>query len=163
MPERVAATRAGLLLALVFTLPLLLWMLGQAVLSSAGQFDLALPLGGMMNTALLLQSCSLALGLPWLMRFQAPLDRCCAVAMLLLVPGPLYAVAALSGAVSATGILYALGGLAALALLLYGVYAGCLRLAAAGRVRSILLLSAQLIGLGLCWHYRQLWQQVFSQ
>lgn len=162
MSERVLATRAGLMLGLAFTLPLMLWMLGQAVLSSAGQFDLALPLRGLVTTALVLQSGSLALGLPWLMRYEAPLDRCCAAAMLALVPMPLYAVAALSGALDWTALALALTALAALALLLHGVYSACIGLTTTGRGRGLLLVCTQLVLLGCCWQFRDLWQQVLS-
>jgi hypothetical protein len=160
MHERVAATRTGLLAALAYTLPLLAWLLGQAMLSSADRFDPAPALQGMMTTALLLQAVALAVGLPWLLRFPALADRCCGAAMLLLVPGPLYAIAALSGAVSAGAVLIALASLAVLGLLLHGVYAICLGLSATGQVRALLFVAVQVALVVICWHYRQLWEQV---
>lgn len=163
MHESVAATRAGLIMALAYTLPLLLWLIGQAILSSAGRFDFALSLGGMMTAALLLQSCALALGLPWLMRFRAGRARCCAVAMSVLVPAPLYAVAGLSGVIGWTALAIALATLAALALLLYGIYTACLTVTVAGTTRSLLIVCTQALLLALCWEYRDLWQRVLSQ
>lgn len=162
MHERLAAARTGLAMALVYTLPLLLWLLGQAFQSSVDRFDLGPSLGGMMITAPLLQSCSLALCLPWLMRFPAPGERCCAVAMLLLVPAPLYAVACLAGAASPHSLAIALLVLAALALVLLGIYAACLRRTVPGQARSLLLLCTQLIMVGLCWQGRDIWPQVLS-
>lgn len=162
MPERAAAARAGLAIALAYTLPLALWLGGQAVLSSAGRFDLAAPLRAMVTTALLLQCCGLALGLPRLMRFETPAERCCGVAMLVLVPAPLYAIASLSGAVSPTALVVALAALAAIALPVHGVYAACLRLTTAGQARSVLLLATRFLLVWLCWQYRHLWQQVAS-
>lgn len=162
MPERIVATRAGLAMALVYTLPLLLWLLWQAGLSSADQFDPALSLRGMLASLLVVQSCALALCTPWLMRFSAPLDRCCALAMLVLVPGPLYAIAGLSEAASTTALLLAILVLVALAFAIHFLYAACLDLTAPGNTRSILLVSLQVLLLALCWQQRDLWQPVLS-
>ena len=162
MPVRTVATRAGLSMALAYTLPLLLWLLWQASLSSADQFDPALSLRSMLASLLVVQSCALALSTPWLMRFPAPLDRCCALAMLVLVPGPLYAIAGLSGTASTTALLLAILLLAALAVVIHFLYAACLVLTAPGTTRSILLLSLQVLLVGLCWQQRDLWQPVLS-
>ena len=161
MHERLAAARTGLAMALVYTLPLLLWLLGQAFQSSVDRFDLGPSLGGMMITAPLLQSCSLALCLPWLMRFPAPGERCCAVAMLLLVPARCTRSPAWRGGQPHSPAI-ALLVLAALALVLLGVYAACLRRTVPGQARSLLLLCTQLIMVGLCWQGRDIWPQVLS-
>jgi hypothetical protein len=160
MPENILAARAGLIMALAYTLPLLLWLLWQAGLASASQFDPALSLKGMVNAGLVLQSCALALCTPWLMRFPGLADRCAAVAMLLLVPGPLYAIAALATAVSGAGLLLAVLLLAVLALVLNFVYAACMVMAARANNRAILLPCVQFILVALCWQQRDLWQQV---
>jgi hypothetical protein len=156
------ATRTGLVMALAYTLPLLLWLMSQASLSSAGRFDPALSLRSMLASLLVVQSCALALCTPWLLRFPALLDRCCALAMLVLLPGPLYAIAGLSGAASASALLLAILLLATLACLIHFLYAACLALTAPGNTRSILLVSLQVLMVALCWHQRGLWQPVLS-
>jgi hypothetical protein len=160
MPERVAATRTGLAIALAYTLPLVIWLLGQAFLSSASQTSLASLLRGMPATLLLLQSCALAIGLPWLLRFPLWPDRCCAVAMLLLVPAPLYAISSLAGPGGGTGLVPAVSALAVLALLLHAIYAACLKLTTAGQRREILIVCVQFFLVTLCWQNRHHWETV---
>jgi hypothetical protein len=162
MPERIIATRTGLVMALAYTLPLLLWLLWQASLSNTERFDPALSLRGMLASLLIVQSSAIALCTPWLMRFSALLDRCCALAMLVLVPGPLYAIAGLSATASTTALLLAMLLLAGLAVVIHFLYAACLGLSAPGNRRSILMVSLQVLLLALCWHQRELWQTVLS-
>lgn len=162
MPERIMATRTGLVIALAYTLPPLLWLLWQASLSSADRFDPALSLRGMLTGLLVAQSCALALCTPWIMRFPLPLDRCCALAMLILVPGPLYAIAVLSSTASTAALLLAILLLTALAVVIHFLYSVCLYMTESGNTRSILMMSLQVLLLALCWHRRDVWQAVLS-
>jgi len=162
MPESVLATRTGLNVALTYTLPFVAWLLGQSFLSSFDHVGISISLEGMVTSLFLVQSCALAVCLPWLMRFPTHIARCCGIAMLLLVPGPLYAITWLAGAAEADSLVLAMLCLVVLALLLYGVYTACLALTSTGQYRSLLLLSLQLALVGLCWNYKYVWLQVLS-
>ena len=162
MSERVMATRAGLYITLVFTLPIFAWLLGQSFLPGAGPLGISAALGTMMATLLLLQSGALAVCLPSLLRFSTVRDHCCGMAMIVLVPAPLYALCWQGGGGEWLGLVMAMTVLVGLAAALYGLYAGCLILTAPGGRRSFLLLAVQLALLMLCWNFRALWQEVLQ-
>jgi hypothetical protein len=162
MPESVMAARLGLNMALVYTLPFFLWLLGQSYLSRTGSVEIAISLQGMMATLLLLQSCILAACLPWMMRFSLHRDRCYGVAMLVLVPAPLYAISWLTGAAQVKALVLAMASLVGIGMLLYGLYTACLIVAAPGQQRSLLIRVLQVALVGFCWNYREVWQQVLS-
>jgi hypothetical protein len=162
MPESILAARAGLNIALAFTLPLLVWLLGQAMLSSGGQIGIATSMQGMMATLLLLQAMALVWCLPQLMRFPAAGDRCSAIVLILLVPAPLYAISWLGGGTDFYALVLSMSILAGLALISYGLYATCIAWSAPGRWRASILLFMQMIAVGLCWNYRYFWEQVLA-
>ena len=162
MSERVQATRAGLYIALVFTLPIFAWLLGQSFLPGTGPLGVSAALGAMMATLLLLQSGALAVCLPSLLRFSTALDRCCGIAMIVLVPAPLYALCWQGGGGEWPGLVMSMTTLVGFAAVLYGLFAVCLILTVPGGRRSFLLLAVQLVLLVLCWNFRSLWQQVLQ-
>jgi hypothetical protein len=156
------AARSGLNLALAYTVPSLLWLLGQSVVSRVAHVDIALSLQSLLPTLLLLQACMLALCLPWLMRFSTHRARLSTMMMLLFVPLPVYAVSWLTGATIASVLMLSMLGLIGLGVLLYALYWACLALTPPGQVRAAILLTVQLVLIGLCWSYRGLWQEVLG-
>ena len=151
MPDGLQATRSGLHMALAYTLPLVVWLLGQSWLAISEQADPAAALQQLLHVLILLQACALALCTPWLLRYPKPI---CGVAMLLLAPLPLYSIAWVTGTVEARTLLLILFFLGALALCLYGFYRVCVTLIPGGQPRSLAVLGSQLALPMLCWVYR---------
>jgi hypothetical protein len=162
MHENLSLTRTGLNVALAYTLPVLAWLLGQSLLVATGQSDPGRSLHLLFTSLLLLQAGALSVSLPWLLRSSSRPGHICAVAMLLLVPLPLYAIVWLAGAVPAAVLGLALLCLSGFAVLLYVWFALCLAWTRAGQLRALVLLGTQVVTLGCCWHFRVGWQQVLG-
>lgn len=159
MSDTISASRIGLSIGLAYTLPVMLWLVGQSLLNRTGQPGLAIPLQGMVSALLLLQAITLAVCLPWLMRYRTLRARNYGVAMVLFVPGPLYALAWLTGAAHAIVLWLVILSLVVFALLLHMLFTVCIRVTAQGQQRSLALLTLQLVLVGMCWNYHDIWQR----
>lgn len=162
MPENLNLARNGLKVALAYTLPVLAWLLGQCLLIASGQAAPGQSLQLLFTSLLLLQAGALGLSLPWLLRYSSRLGHLFAIAMLLLVPLPLYAIVWLAGAVPAATLGLALLGLLVLAFLLYLLFTLCLAVTAAGQLRAVVLLGTQVVSLAAVWNFRAAWQQALG-
>lgn len=154
MYDTVRATRSGLHLALAYTIPSTLWLLGQSWLTVGGQGIPAAPAYTLLTCLLVLQAGALVLCTPWLLRYPTPRQQLCGLTMLLLTPLPLHSTAWAAGAVEARSLLLAWSFLAGLALCLYYYYRLLLSLVPVGERRALAVLCSQLLLLLLGWIYR---------
>lgn len=157
MTEPADASRSGVYMALVYLVPCCLWLGGQAWVASAAGADLVRLLQPLLPVLLLVQFCSLALCMPWLLRYRQPVSQLCGLTVLILVPLPLYCLAWVTGVGELVSLVWSLLALPALGICLYIYYRALMALTHEWQGRGLLLSASQV---GLCllvWASRAQW------
>ena len=151
------ALRNGVLIGLVYTLPVTVWLLAQAYMASTDY----LPVNTIARSALLtllgLQAMFVIVCIPGLLGHPDRYAHMREILMLLLVPAPVLAITWLMGAANASGLLAGILLLMGFSLVAYLFFNLVLQIIPHATIRRVTLLFAQVLLVMLVWRFRSWW------